>query len=82
MNPYKVESPALKKRTRMVAVTENPLEIVNKETGEVKSIIPYVGKKSVRDVTEFIKVYNPAALMNLKPCRQMVFRWTKPGTAP
>ena len=72
MNPYKVESPTLKKRTRMVAVTENPLEIVNKETGEVTSIIPSVGKKSVRDVTEFIKVYNPAALMNLKPCEMKV----------
>ena len=73
MNPYRVDNPTVRKRVRMVAVTENPLEIVNKVTGEVTSATPYVGKKAVRDVTEFIKLYDTMALMRLKPCEMRVF---------
>ena len=50
----------------MIAVTRNPLDIVNTVTGEVSRATPYVGKRSVRDISEFVKLYDVQAMMDLK----------------
>lgn len=50
----------------MVAVTRNPLDVVNTVTGEVTRATPYVGSRAYRDISEFVKVYDWGALMKLK----------------
>lgn len=67
LNPYRLESPSTRKRVRMIAVTDSPMEVVNKSTGEVKIATPYIGRRSVRDVTEFVKLYDAKRLMDLHP---------------
>lgn len=66
-NPYKVSGGKVKRRVRMVAVSKDTLEIVNKTTGEVTVASPYVGKRQFRDIDEFVKVYNVEMLYGLKP---------------
>ena len=67
LNPYRLESPSTRRRVRMIAVTDSPMEVVNKSTGEVKIATPYIGNRSVRDVTEFVKLYDTKRLMDLHP---------------
>lgn len=72
-SPYKVDKPRVKKRVKMLAVSENTLEVVNRETGEVVKASPYVGKRSLEDVGEFIKLYEPKRLLELSYCELCVF---------
>lgn len=64
-NPYIVDSPRVKKRVRLVAVNEHPLEVIDRVTGEVKVATPYVGKRMYRDVSEFVKVYGLEELVRM-----------------
>ena len=72
-SPYRVTGTKIKKRVRMVAVSKDPLEIVNRVTGEVTQASPYVGKRQFRDVGEFIKIYDPLGLAQLKSYEAKVF---------
>ena len=55
-SPYRVTGGRVKKRVRLVAVTDNPIDVINKTTGEVKTATPYVGNRAWRDISSFIKV--------------------------
>ena len=60
-------------RTRMVAVAGNPIDVVNRSTGEVIGATPYVGRRMLRDTSDFVKLYNPKQLARLRPCEYVVF---------
>lgn len=68
-----VEDARVKKRVRMVAVADNPLDIVNTKTGEVKRAMPFVGNRAYRDVSEFVKVYDWMSLVQMKSYEWKVF---------
>lgn len=72
-NPYRVQAERVKRRVRMVAVANNPIDVVNKVTGEVFTASPYVGSRAWRDVSDFVKLYSPGRLARLKPCELGVF---------
>ena len=48
----------------MVAVAGNPIEVVNRSTGEVIGATPYVGKRMLRDTSDFVKLYDTEALLS------------------
>lgn len=64
-NPYELKVKKWRKRRRMLAVAETPLEIIDKSTGEIKGATPLVCGDRFRDTTDFIKIYEPKLLMNL-----------------
>ena len=72
-NPYKVVVTSFRKRTRMVRVTSNPIEIIDKVTGEVKAATPFVGNRAYRDTTEFVKLYDTDILLSMSNCEVKVF---------
>lgn len=74
-SPYRVSADRVKRRVRMVAVANNPIDVVNKVTGEVFTASPYVGSRAWRDVSDFVKVYRPEALGMLSQREYRVFCW-------
>lgn len=74
-NPYKVVVKKWRKRNRIIAVTDNPVEVVDKVTGEVRTATPYVGNRCYRDTTDFVKLYEPLVLMKMKPYGVKVFAY-------
>ena len=64
-NPYKVVVKKRRKRFKADAVGTAPVETYNLETGEVRSAIQLVGNNKFYDVTDFIKLYNPAILIGM-----------------
>ena len=72
-NPYSVSDARVKKRVRMVAVTANPLDVVNTVTGEVQRAMPYVGKRAYRDVSDFVKVFDWREIMKMQSYEMKVF---------
>jgi hypothetical protein len=72
-SPYRVRAQRTKMSTRMVAVAGNPIDVVNRSTGEVIGATPYVGKRMLRDRSDFVKLYDPDQLVVLKPCELLVF---------
>lgn len=75
INPYKVVVTSFRKRTRMVGVTSNPIEVVDKVTGEVTAVTPYVGNRAYKDTTEFIKLYDARVLLEMSMCEVKVFSY-------
>ncbi len=75
VNPYKVRVTSFKKRTRIVCVASNPIEIVDKVTGEVRGATPYVGNRAYKDTTEFIKLYDARVLLEMSTCEVKVFSY-------
>lgn len=73
VNPYRVEAQKLKRRVRLVAVTQNPIDVVNVATGEVQRATPYVGNRAWRDISDFVKLYDVQGLLRLKPYEWKVF---------
>jgi len=74
-SPYRVKADRVKRRVRMVAVANNPIDVVNKVTGEVFTASPYVGSRAWRDVSDFVKVYRPEDIGILSKREFMVFCW-------
>lgn len=64
-NPYSVKVTSFRKRRKFIAV-DRPLEVVDKETGEVTSATPLVGNSSYRDTSPFVKLYDPSVFCRLK----------------
>lgn len=64
-NPYSVKVTSFRKRRKFIAV-DRPLEVVDKETGEVTSATPLVGNSSYRDTSPFVKLYDPSVFFRLK----------------
>lgn len=75
ISPYRVQASKLKRRVRMVAVTTNPIDVVNKTTGEVMTATPYVGNRAWRDVSDFVKVFKPREIGMLSEREFKVFCW-------
>ena len=74
-SPYRVSGARVRRRVRMVAVADNPLEIVNKVTGEVSIASPYVGSRAWRDIASFIKVFDTDKISDLQRGEYSVFFW-------
>jgi len=74
-NPYVVRDAKVKRRVRLVAVTTNPMDIVNTATGEVERATPYVGKRQWRDIGEFTKVYSAEVVFGLSVYAFRVMHW-------
>jgi hypothetical protein len=70
-NPYEVRVKSFRKRRRFIAV-DNPIEVVNKVTGEVTNATPLVGNSSYRDTSPFVKLYDPSILFRLRGCESKV----------
>lgn len=64
-SPYSVVPQKVKKGVRLSAVTRYPLELVSRTTGEVVGATPYFGRRALRDISDFIKIYKPAVLLHL-----------------
>lgn len=74
-NPYVVSEARVKKRVRLVAVANNPIDIVSRSTGEVVTATPYVGRRAIRDVSEFVKVYDPVEIGRMSVSEFRVFMY-------
>lgn len=66
-NPYEVKVKSFRRRRRFIAV-DNPIEVVNKVTGEVTNATPLVGNSCYRDTSPFVKLYDPSILFRLRGC--------------
>lgn len=64
-NPYEVKVVSFRKRRRFVAV-DQPLEVINKVTGEVTNATPLLGNSSYRDTSPFVKLYDAKVLLSLR----------------
>lgn len=65
-NPYEVRVISFRKKRKFIAV-DKPLEVIDRETGEVTTATPLVGNSSYRDTSPFVKLYDPSVLLLLKP---------------
>ena len=74
-NPYVISDARVKSRVRLTAITSAPLDLVDRMTGDVVKVKPYFGTRSYRDVSEFIKVYDPIAIALMKPFELKVFMY-------
>lgn len=72
INPYRVVPDKVKKSVRLSAVTKYPLELVSRTTGEVVGATPYFGRRALRDISDFVKLYKPAVLLYLLPAELKV----------
>jgi hypothetical protein len=73
-NPYEVRVVSFRKKRRFVAV-DQPLEVINKVTGEVTSATPLVGNSSYRDTSPFVKLYDVRILTRLRLNEVKVFAY-------
>lgn len=64
-NPYEVRVVSFRKKRKFIAV-DKPLEVIDRETGEVTTATPLVGNSSYRDTSPFVKLYDPRVLLELK----------------
>lgn len=74
-NPYEVIVRKVRQRFKADAVGTAPVETYNLETGEVRHAIQLVGANRVYDVTDFIKFYDPSALIGLSSEAVAVFAY-------
>lgn len=65
LNPYEVKVVSFRKKRRFIAV-DTPIEVINKETGEVTNATPLVGNSSYRDTSPFVKLYDIGILLKLR----------------
>lgn len=78
-SPYRVQPDKVKKGVRLSAVASNPIDLVSRSTGEVVGATPYVGRRTVRDISDFVKVYSPMELLELSERELKVFCWALSG---
>ena len=64
-NPYKVRVVSFRKKRRFIAV-DKPLEVIDRETGEVTNATPLVGNSSYRDTSPFVKLYDSKVMLSLR----------------
>jgi hypothetical protein len=64
-NPYEVRVVSFRKKRKFIAV-DKPLEVIDRETGEVTTATPLVGNSSYRDTSPFVKLYDARVLLLLK----------------
>lgn len=72
-NPYIVVGSRVKRKVRLIAVTDDPIEVLNRRTGEVKTATPFVGNRTYTDKSEFAKVYDVGSMMRMGGCALKVF---------
>lgn len=75
VNPYKVVIKKHRKRFKADAIGTAPLETYNLETGEVRNAIQLVGQNRYYDTTDFVKLYDPGALVGLSSEAVAVFAY-------
>ena len=51
------------------------MEVVDRTTGEVKVATPYVGNRAWRDISDFVKVFDPISFLKLGERELKVFIW-------
>lgn len=64
-NPYKVKVQKYRRRFKAKYVGQEPVEIVNIKTGEVKTGKQIVGEQRYYDTSDFVKLFSPTDLMIL-----------------
>lgn len=64
-NPYEVKVVSFRKKRKFIAV-DKPLEVIDRETGEVTTATPLVGNSSYRDTSPFVKLYDPSVMFRLR----------------
>lgn len=64
-NPYEVKVVSYRKKRKFIAV-DKPLEVIDRETGEVTTATPLVGNSSYRDTSPFVKLYDPSVMFRLR----------------
>lgn len=64
-NPYTVIAQRVRRRFRPEIVGGKPVEVIDMATGEVTVGTQIVGRQKVYDSSDFIKFYNPSALIGL-----------------
>lgn len=74
-NPYIVRPTKLRRRFRPEVVGGKPVEVVNKETGEITVGTQLVGRQKIYDSTEFIKLYDPSIFLRLSQPAVAVFAY-------
>ena len=74
-NPYKVLVRKVRKRFKAEAVGVAPLETYNLKTGEVRAATQLVGQNKFYDVTDFVKFYEPSALIGMSNQAVAVFAY-------
>ncbi len=74
-NPYKVVVTKYRKRFKADAVGTAPVELVNKQTGEVRNATQIVGTQKIYDTTDFIKLYEPAVFIGMSSNEVAVFSY-------
>jgi hypothetical protein len=74
-NPYKVIVKKCRRRFKADAVGTAPLETYNLKTGEVRTATQLVGTQKVYDTTDFIKLYEPGALIGMSGQAVAVFAY-------
>ena len=74
-SPYRVTPQKVKRGTRLVAVASNPLDVVNKVTGEVVGAAPYMGKRFVRDISDFVKLYDTSIFLVMSTTEMKLFSY-------
>jgi hypothetical protein len=73
-NPYEVRVVSFRKKRKFVLV-DKPLEIVDKETGEVTTATPLVGNSTYRDTSPFVKLYDASILVRLRLSEVKLFSY-------
>ena len=73
-NPYEVRVVSFRKKRKFIAV-DKPLEVVDKETGEVMNATPLLGNSSYRDTSPFVKIYDPSVFTKLSSGECSVFAY-------
>lgn len=73
-NPYEVKVVSFRKKRKFIAV-DKPLEVIDRETGEVTTATPLVGNSSYRDTSPFVKLYDTSVLLRLRLNEVKVFAY-------
>lgn len=74
-NPYKVLVSKYRRRFKADAVGTAPLEIINKNTGEIKNATQLVGTQKIYDTTDFVKLFQPSVLIGMSTNAVAVFSY-------
>lgn len=74
-NPYRIREARVKKRVKIIAVADCPMDIVNPVTGEVRRATPYMGSRRFRDTSDFVKMYDLKSIGMLSQREFKVFCW-------
>lgn len=74
-NPYKVIVSKYRRRFKADAVGTAPIEVINKQTGEVKAATQLVGTQKLYDTTDFVKLFQPSVFIGMSSNTVAVFSY-------